>query len=906
MRNRSTIWIFGILFQLIFSLQNSKAQNELRILPLGNSITRGSMCLNGDIGACEALNDANAIGYRLRLYNLLTAAGYNFDFVGGNKFGYALMTDPDNAGFSGIPSNALADIVETGSTSWRGISVTSGPYLDYYPADIVLLHIGTNDVLATSYGVSDVSRLLDAIDSYETSSGNPVLVIVSQIISEANYPCNSHPGTNAFNNNLTSMIQSRISSGDNIIYIDMECNAGINYYTDLVDQVHPNQVGYDKMGDYWFQIIDNLNSSPVVSPIPDQTRDRGSSFSQIHLDNYVYDNEDSDQDITWTTTESQYFNISIDENRVATISPKSSNWSGNEIIEFIAADNGNVIPQLKKFDTTPVEFTVNWTPEITGQKSVSTNEDVAKTIKISDLILLEPEKAPAGMSLNVLSGSNYTVEGTTITPALNYNGTLSVPVRINADGKISNTYPLQVTVNPVNDNPVIESQVQELSTKQGNCVTVDLSMISVTDPDSDYPSDFSLYVLPGNFYSFSGRSVCPNPIFTGALPVNIRVYDGNGYSSSFAFSLDVLANIPEFILPEDLNVLEDELYTGTVEINHYNPDAFTISALQLPSWLTFNPGTNVLNGIPANEDVGENSVRLRVTDGDVTVDSSFVITVLNVNDPPEIKSSPVLTAETGKNYTYAILAEDIDPGDQLVYSYTKKPSWSGFNPLSALLSGTPSRDDTGIYDVDLTVSDGEYEVTQQFQIEVIFRNQPPDIVTTPKDTAEVNKTYTYGISAVDPENDPVTYFVQTLPDWLVFYPATHVLIGTPNSGDTDKALVVLAATDGIDTTFQAYNLNVVFALSNEDIRDAGRISVFPNPASRYFTVRIDDPEIRATDLTFELLDLSGRKVLSEPFRANSSLTIEMNRHKINKGIYIYRLTGKNQGDKLWMGKLIIQ
>jgi hypothetical protein len=40
------------------------------------------------------------------------------------------------------------------------------------------------------------------------------------------------------------------------------------------------------------------------------------------------------------------------------------------------------------------------------------------------------------------------------------------------------------------------------------------------------------------------------------------------------------------------------------------------------------------------------------------------------------------------------VAEDIDPGDQLNYSYLEKPDWAGFNPGSALLTGTPSKDDT--------------------------------------------------------------------------------------------------------------------------------------------------------------------------------------------------------------------
>lgn len=865
------------------------------------------MCLNGSIGSCDGINDANAIGYRNRLFNLLTSEGYNFDFVGNNKYGYSIMSDPDNAGFSGITSEALADVVENGFTTWRNLTVTSGPYLDYYPADIVLLHIGTNDVLANNYGVSNVSRLLDAIDSYETSSGNPVLVIISEIISQANYPCNSHPGTNAFNNNLSSMVQSRINNGDKIVFINMECNAGINYYTDFVDEVHPNQAGYDKMADLWFQTIDNLNSAPLVSQIPDQVHDRGSAFSQINLDNYVFDNEDPDQNIIWTTIPSdpQYFNVTIDENRVATITPKSSTWSGSEIIEFVAADNGNIIPKLKKFDTVPVEFTVNWTPEIIGQKAVSTNEDVAKTIKIADLTIVEPEKAPANMSLVVQDGNNYSVSGTTITPDLNFTGNLNIPVRINADGKLSNTYTFLMTVNPVNDPPVINSQLQELSTKQGECVNLELSMFNVSDPDNTYPSGFSLNILPGNYYSFSGTSVCPNPVFTGVLPVNVRVYDGQAYSSSFVFNLTVLGNRPVFILPEDSEVLQDENYDATVDINHYNPDAFTFSATELPEWLSFNPATKRLDGTPSNSFVGDNNVSLRVTDGEITVDTSFAINVINVNDPPVIISQPAETAQTGKTYNYSIVAEDIDPDDQLNYSYIEKPSWAVFNPVSALLTGTPSKDDTGSYNVILEVSDGEYAITQEFQIEVEYFNQPPVITTVPKDTAYVGTTYTYGIRAEDPENESVSYFVKTLPEWLEFYSTTRVLIGIPSTANAGSELVVLGATDGTDTTYQVYTLNVVFTSSIGNREWDNHISVYPNPTSGYVQVSINDA-VSNDLLYFELLDLNGRCILTESLQNQASQTIDLDTGKISKGIYLYRIVRKNTRKTLSSGRLIVR
>ncbi|HYW95331.1 MAG TPA: GDSL-type esterase/lipase family protein, partial [Bacteroidales bacterium] len=312
-------------------------QEPLKIMPLGNSITRGSMCVNGNIYYSCVLNaDSNAIGYRYRLYNLLNAAGYNFDFVGKHSYGYAIFDDPDNSGFDGIRSWQLADIMETGTSSSYNGQETPGPYLNYYPADIILLHIGTNDVLAGSTSVADVSRILDAIDTYENVSGKPVIVFLATILSEKNYPCDTHSGTIAFNTNLAAMAQARIQNGDHIVLVDMECGAGLDYYNDLVDQVHPDEAGYSKMGDMWFQAINNFNSAPLISSIPEQVTWRGTSFDTLNLDNYVTDVENTAQQMTWSVSpaDPQYFNVVINSDRQVIVTPKDTAWSGSESLQF--------------------------------------------------------------------------------------------------------------------------------------------------------------------------------------------------------------------------------------------------------------------------------------------------------------------------------------------------------------------------------------------------------------------------------------------------------------------------------------------------------------------------------------------------------------------------------------------
>ncbi len=264
-RLQLTSFLLAISVVILTALPEAKAQT-MKIMPLGNSITAGGMCTNGDIHSCEPLGGNVAVGYRQRLASRLNSAGYNFDFVGSETYGNSLMSDADCAGFGGNSDSQLAEIMETGTSSHPNTGyVTSGPYMNHFPADIVLLHIGTNDVLAGDVVSADIDRILDAIDDYETSHEIPVMVFLARIISTRGAPCWTDPDVIAYNNLVDNLAASRKAAGDSLIVVDMECEAGLDYYTDLMDQVHPNQDGYDKMGDLWFEAIDSWLKSMMTS-----------------------------------------------------------------------------------------------------------------------------------------------------------------------------------------------------------------------------------------------------------------------------------------------------------------------------------------------------------------------------------------------------------------------------------------------------------------------------------------------------------------------------------------------------------------------------------------------------------------------------------------------------------------
>ncbi len=144
-------------------------------------------------------------------------------------------------------------------------------------------------------------------------------------------------------------------------------------------------------------------------------------------------------------------------------------------------------------------------------------------------------------------------------------------------------------------------------------------------------------------------------------------------------------------------VNEDNLYSYQLKYRELDlGDIITLSAPVKPSWLNFNTGNGLLSGTPDNDNVGDTTVTLMVSDGEVDIQQSFTLTVSNLNDAPFITSTAPTAVNEDVLYTYTLEAEDVDVGDNITLSAPVKPAWLGFNPSTGVLSGTPTNDQVGL------------------------------------------------------------------------------------------------------------------------------------------------------------------------------------------------------------------
>jgi hypothetical protein len=390
----------SLILLLVLSVSHrTYSQNYLKIMPLGNSITFDQYTL-------DTRGNGDKISYRYKLYQDLTDAGYDFDFIGSERSGWNyLPTTPrdysDNAGFPGINPPQLLTLLQTGlNYAVNPLGTCELPlcpqnYLTYYQPDVILLHIGTagltDKTIADNYA-NAITQILNAIDTYEAGAGKTVTVFLARIINRA--PDGNHTWTTYYNTLLNNLVTGR---GDaNLKLVNMETGAGIDYRFwydggNMYDTLHPTETGYSKMAEVWFDALESVNlATPNVSGIPNQSKPEGSTFT-VNLDNYVYDPQDPDAEMTWSSSSSgTNLSVSIDPTtHIATLTPVDENWNGSETITFRARD------PLGAFDTDAAIFTltaVNDVPVLSGIEGTSlgyTEDDgavsITSTLAITDV-----------------------------------------------------------------------------------------------------------------------------------------------------------------------------------------------------------------------------------------------------------------------------------------------------------------------------------------------------------------------------------------------------------------------------------------------------------------------------------------------------------------------------------------
>lgn len=375
---------------------------------------------------------------------------------------------------------------------------------------------------------------------------------------------------------------------------------------------------------------------------------------------------------------------------------------------------------------------LNWTsvsnnPPTADDQSVATNEDtpVAITLTASD-----PDGDPLTYSI-VMPPANGSLSGTapnlTYTPNLNFNGSDSFTFKAN-DGKAdSNVATVSITINPVNDAPVANSQSVE--TTQDTAVDITLTGSDVDGDNLIFslvtnPSNGTLTLDPG--FNTNGKlTYTPDSGFVGSDGFTFKVNDGTVDSAPATVSITVAkVNHPPVAYGQSVTTDEDTPVAITLTASDPDNDPLSYIIVTSPANGSLTGTAPNLTYTPNPNFYGSDSFTFKVNDGTVDSDPATVsITVTSVNDPPVANAGPDKSALVEETVNFdgsgssdldgSIVSYDWDFGDgSSATGVTATHAYSAAGTYTVTLTVT---DDGGLQDSDtLTVTVSEAPATEEF------------------------------------------------------------------------------------------------------------------------------------------------------------------------------------------------
>ncbi len=417
---------------------------------------------------------------------------------------------------------------------------------------------------------------------------------------------------------------------------------------------------------------------------------------QIPLDNYVDDPDDPDNTLVWSISGADKLTVSINNNRVASISTPS-NWNSQETLLFRVKDDQG-FEDTHSMSIRSSSSPTAQPPKFTGTISTTVEEDGQGTVILSDYVS-DPDSKVDDLVFTIteVNSIDFSINKNklTITPAANWYGQRTATVTVTDETGLSDQTTLTVTVNAVNDAPVL-SGLPSLNLSQDTTVTVDMqpyvfdvddnianiswsftnySRISLSFDDS---KDILTITTPGDWDGFEYVSVRVTDVAgdtdTDTLVVRVTPAD---------LKAPVISNFPQVSFDEDAG--------QTVQLNNYVTD--DDDPVQNLFWFARN-SQNISVDIDHSENTalftatedwnGSSEVRLIVTDPDGNKDSVQVaVLVKAVNDPPVFSALPSvnLSEQLSRQLSLASYTSDVD-------NLKEDLSWSTANEVNVTVQIT--------------------------------------------------------------------------------------------------------------------------------------------------------------------------------------------------------------------------
>ena len=419
---------------------------------------------------------------------------------------------------------------------------------------------------------------------------------------------------------------------------------------------------------------------------------------------------------------------------------------------------------------------------------------------------------------------------------------------------------VDVSIDPVNDNPVILSYNGPASFDEDENFVFEKYNFTIDDPDNDIV-DMELSVLPGEKYMRSMETpgmINTAPNFNGPINVDIQVLDGNGGAAIYSVGINVdPVNDPSFLITSGSDVInngaanEEQEYSltlswkdpdGTDDVNVYE----VLLGAAASDWLeisnVYSSGAEqgrvynaVLSGVPDDENLSQNDVSFSVVDRSEGFEESFIeyyyIPINAVNDAPQIEIYTG-SSEVFEDENLMVTANDFvvdDPDNSPLDFSLMFASGANYSTGSDSKTIIPDPNYNGSLSVRAFISDGEKKDSLDLVISVVPVNDPLMLSTVIDGQAVEETAFSKTITWTDIDSSGADSYSASIyggaSEWLTLGSVIEtngvfsvLLSGTPddeNLFQNDISLKIVDLSEG-----ESVEKNIYFSIAIDAINDA--------------------------------------------------------------------------------------
>ncbi len=365
----------------------------------------------------------------------------------------------------------------------------------------------------------------------------------------------------------------------------------------------------------------------------------------------------------------------------------------------------------------------------------TTQEDTAVTIDVlpNDSDVDGDKLSIQSASVPEAQGKVEIVDGKLVfTPAENFHGDAEITYTL-TDGALTDQATVNVTVNAVNDTPVVESNLADQTLAEDfTPYTIDLNTAFSDVDNVDGELTFSVSGNSNVLVSIENgiATISPTADWNGSDTLTFTATDPSGESVSqtvdftVAPVVDIEADSADVVedTPTIINVLGNDTFESTDKVVSLDAD----NGPKNGTVIVNNDGT--VTYTPDDNYVGKDTFTYVVTSGGVSESTTVEVNVTPVNDAPVAKDD-IATTQEDTAVTIDVLTNDTDvDGDTLSIQSASVPSDQGtVEIVDGKLVFTPAENFNGDAEITYTVTDGQLTDEAKVTVTVNPVNDAPTI-----------------------------------------------------------------------------------------------------------------------------------------------------------------------------------